>query len=459
MADAGASNSQNVIKEYVIMAAPKQKGASTFLGRFPLGIPDLTPSKSECNIKKEEQDESGVLPGWLIEDRPGHVAQRGTIANPSSNVGYFVLKGTGPNQLTSIVVDDWYNFRPVVQHEVPSLEDAEELMRRGKRPHVAKSISEKLNRVAMMNSREGSTEEGGEKKVDSDDSEYDEERERKPKRKKQGKGARGGDKSEKNEDLSSGEEDAVPEEKIKPDGVEDWEYEEDVADDDLNMGEVNPDDDAEAEAELRKFVGSDSSDEEEEQEAEELNDSAKRIKKLLKKTGLESDSDKDEEVDDLDEMAAGAGALLERATASRANKRKIAETSGKEKKDDSKSKPEKSKSGKDSASKDDSSPSSKRAKTSNPSSNASKSSSSPKSKAGNQKPGDPKSIDIHEIVRFLRSHGPLPLGELISAFRKIIKSREDNKEFITRVKKVATFMEHPEGSGKKLVCIKKKLEK
>lgn len=71
----------------------------------------------------------------------------------------------------------------------------------------------------------------------------------------------------------------------------------------------------------------------------------------------------------------------------------------------------------------------------------------------------PKSIETHEIVNFLRSRGPMPLEELIAAFKKIISGKEDHQKFIGRVKKLATFMEYPEKSGKKAVVLKKIKEK
>lgn len=73
--------------------------------------------------------------------------------------------------------------------------------------------------------------------------------------------------------------------------MEDWEFEEDYDDDDVAMGELDADND-EAEQEYRRFVGSDS-----DEEAEELNESGKMLKKLLKKTGLD-ESDSEGEADD-----------------------------------------------------------------------------------------------------------------------------------------------------------------
>lgn len=71
----------------------------------------------------------------------------------------------------------------------------------------------------------------------------------------------------------------------------------------------------------------------------------------------------------------------------------------------------------------------------------------------------PKSIETHEIVKFLRTRGPMPLEELIAAFKKIIDGKEENQKFIGRVKKLATFVEYPEKSGKKAVVLRKIKEK
>lgn len=93
-------------------------------------------------------------------------------------------------------------------------------MRKGKRPHVAKSISDKLNRVAQ-DTTEAPSDVAAERKFDSDDSEFDEEREFRPKKKKPIDPSAKGNKSDKLDNLSSGDEAPAPEdtETWKPVGV------------------------------------------------------------------------------------------------------------------------------------------------------------------------------------------------------------------------------------------------
>lgn len=93
-------------------------------------------------------------------------------------------------------------------------------MRKGKRPHVAKSISDKLNRVAQ-DTTEGPSDTGPERKFDSDDSEFDEEREFRPKKKKPVDPNSKGNKPDKAENYSSGDEPPAAEETEtwKPVGV------------------------------------------------------------------------------------------------------------------------------------------------------------------------------------------------------------------------------------------------
>lgn len=77
-------------------------------------------------------------------------------------------------------------------------------MKKGKRPHVAKSITDRLMRTAPT-VPDTPLEGANEKKADSEDSEFDEEREPRPKKKSK-ESAKARTPAEKNDNISSGDE-------------------------------------------------------------------------------------------------------------------------------------------------------------------------------------------------------------------------------------------------------------
>ena len=56
-----------------------------------------------------------------------------------------------------------------------------------------------------------------------------------------------------------------------------------------------------------------------------------------------------------------------------------------------------------------------------------------------------------EILRLLKSSGPLTTSELTSRFRKRLSTQQDKQAFTAHVKKVSKLEERPPGSGNKFV--------
>eukprot|EP00210_Caulerpa_lentillifera_P002724 g2604.t1 len=206
--------------------------------------------------------------GWMIEDNPGSQTHKGTPASIDDIKNLVLLKRKSNGRMVVEFVDEAFNFRPTIRHKVYTLEEAELLMLANQKPKLASALK------AQFDAKEHKSNEDS----DSEESEHKQDA-KKPKKAKIDE-----DGNEKEEESRAARTlrdvvavDALIDE-IKPEHVEDWEYDEEADDDDLNMGEGDfaEEEQYELEAEHKKHAGSDSSD-------DELDERGKHLKKLIKK--------------------------------------------------------------------------------------------------------------------------------------------------------------------------------
>ncbi|PSC70431.1 transcription initiation factor IIF subunit alpha isoform X2 isoform A [Micractinium conductrix] len=325
-------------QEFTIRAAGADKAALRHLvARFPLAFrpapgsevvaqaPDLKRPRESWAMGQMEEAEARPgtrgMPGqWVLEEksgRPRFVGQpEGGLRD--TGAGYFLLmKGKGA-EFIAVPVSDMFTFKPALQRKHQTLEEAEEAMRAQREQHqranprLARAIArDEEDPLAML---EEEDKEDGEE----EDAEWKAMKERAAARTvvkaapaqqaaERRRAAGGGDDDEPEEDHAE-----------RPEKGEDWEHEDVAADDDLDMGD-NEDEEEGAGSPVRRGVASDS-DEEAGAGALQPEKAKKRLKKMMRETGLEDSSDEegeegegDEESEsimdeeDLDRMAGAAG--------------------------------------------------------------------------------------------------------------------------------------------------------
>lgn len=233
---------------------------------------------------------------------------------------------------------------------------------------------------------------------------------------------------------------------FKPSDAEDWEHEIAADDDDLDMGDgSNEEEDVDlggmktkgrASPSISANEGDMSSD------GEGLGDSSlrQRMKRVLRKTGLSSDSegdaseDEEEEDDDVDELDRMASAELPmfRPTGER-EARQVGENDGGLKK--RKLPPDVSSEKEERAGEEEAQLKRQRSEI----------------------PAETTAQDIpteQEIISLLSSKGRLQLSEIASVFRSRLRNAQERKQFTLRVKGVAKLDPHPDPSGKKYLILK-----
>lgn len=231
----------------------------------------------------------------------------------------------------------------------------------------------------------------------------------------------------------------------KPSDAEDWEHEIAADDDDLDMGDgSNEEEDVDlggmkpkgrASPSISANEGDMSSD------GEGLGDSSlrQRVKRVLRKTGLSSDSegdgseddDEDYDVDELDRMASAELPML-RPPVDRATRQVDEEEGGMKKRKF----PAEVSSEKEEVEEEEAQLKRQRSEI-------------PAETATQQ--GIPTE---QEIITLLSSKGRLQLSEIASVFRSRLRNAQERKQFTLRVKGVAKLDPHPDPSGKKYLILK-----
>ena len=231
----------------------------------------------------------------------------------------------------------------------------------------------------------------------------------------------------------------------KPSDAEDWEHEIAADDDDLDMGDgSNEEEDVDLGGMKTKGRASPSISADEgdmSSDGEGLGDSSlrQRMKRVLRKTGLSSDSEgdvsddeddeEDDDVDELDRMAS-AELAMSRPTADREKvseddgglkKRKLSPTVSSEKEEKAEGEEAHIK------------------------------------RQRSEIPVESTAQGIpteQEIISLLSSKGRLQLSEIASVFRSRLRDAQERKQFTLRVKGVAKLDPNPDPSGKKYLILK-----
>ncbi|KAI3426211.1 hypothetical protein D9Q98_008587 [Chlorella vulgaris] len=272
------------------------------------------------------------MPGqWVLEEqvtgRPRFVGQpEGGMRD--TGAGYFLLmKGKG-NEFIAVPVADVVTFKPALQRRQQSLEEAEAAMQAQREQHGRANP-----RLARAIARDGAEADPLTILRDENEADSDEEwkgiKERAAARQvakaaaapqqQQPQQARQQQRKQAGAAGGGGEELPGEDHAELSDKGEDWEHEDEAADDDLDMGESDGEPDVGSP--IRKGgVSSDSEEEEEEGAPVQPGKAKRRLKRMMRDTGLADSDDEEEEAadreeesesimdeEDLDRMAGVAG--------------------------------------------------------------------------------------------------------------------------------------------------------
>lgn len=230
----------------------------------------------------------------------------------------------------------------------------------------------------------------------------------------------------------------------KPSDAEDWEHEIAADDDDLDMGDGSNEEEEDVDHGGMKNKGraspSISADEGDmSSDGEGLGDSSlrQRMKRVLRKTGLSSDSegdvsdDDEEEDDDVDELDRMASAELPMSRPTADLREKVSEDDGGLKK-----------------------------RKLAPPASSEKEERAEETQIKRQRSEIPVESTAQgipteqEIISLLSSKGRLQLSEIASVFRGRLRDAQERKQFTLRVKGVAKLDPNPDPSGKKYLILK-----
>ncbi|CAL4913566.1 unnamed protein product [Urochloa decumbens] len=311
-----------LIREYDVRIDTSAEKAH-FIGRFTTGLPPMSKKSSGGNkwSLRKEAPQGRQLTGnmrekyynrrpWILEDETGEHQYQGQTEDLQAT--YYSLTPKGKDVLTAVPVGSWYNFGKVAQYKQLTLEEAEEKM--NKRRSSASGCEQRLIKVATngasafssgvkeeevnegaangVHPKKGDRNENG---IQSDKGEVDEE---------------GGAATKNRHDLTTKGMDEDDEEGGKDrdfdldDEIEKgdhWEHEETFTDDDETLDvdiEERPDL-ADPEAAPPEIKQDDN--ENELGSSGNLSKSGQELKKLLRRTAGENESDTDDKNTDEDE--------------------------------------------------------------------------------------------------------------------------------------------------------------
>lgn len=305
----------------------------------------------------------------MIEDGPGSQTHKGTPASMEDIKNLVLLKRKSDGRMVVEFIDEAFNFRPTIRHKVYTLEEAELLMSAKQKPKLASALKAQFDK----------------KTATKDDSDQEEVEQRKVKKAKKRDDAE--DSPEDGRAARTLREviavDALIDE-IRPEDVEDWEYDEEADDDDVNMGEGDfaEEEQFELEAEYKKNAGSESSD-------DELDERGKQLKKLIKKGPTIT-------------------APLPTAPATEPVQTE------------------------DPVPKPDPVPTKEPGQTKEP--------------VPKNEPVPSKELSRSDLIQYLQRNGPLPLKAVIDFYKPCVRTKEQKHRFIQLVKEVATIEGNASGS-------------
>jgi hypothetical protein len=423
--------------EYTIRALSQRKSEQqkTIVGRFPGKAPSL---KSETDWTLQSETFQGTVSKWLLKNSTTEETYRGapdgglTGSKPSN---YFILiKRKG--DFVAVPVDGWVTFRQSTRRGDISLDDAEAAMKhRRLQAQKGDPVS-----AALVTAVEGKGALG--------DDEHDSDEEWKGvkasaalklnvlKEKRHVK--------EEEEDMNVLMQSTALDfkDEYKPSDAEDWDHEIAADDDDLDMGDgSNEEEDVDLGGMKTKGRASPSISADEgdmSSDGEGLGDSSlrQRMKRVLRRTGLSSDSEgdvsDDEEDDDVDELDRMASAELPMSRPT-VDREKASEDDGGLKK-----------------------------RKLSPTVSSEKGESAEEEEAQIKRPRSEIPVEStaqgipteQEIISLLSSKGRLQLSEIASVFRGRLRDAQERKQFTLRVKGVAKLDPNPDPSGKKYLILK-----
>ncbi|BBN04947.1 transcription initiation factor TFIIF subunit alpha [Marchantia polymorpha subsp. ruderalis] len=480
-----------LIREYSVKNHVPSK--QFFVGRFHQGIPHFAKKKTgetKWAMQKDgaqgrqltdTQKEKFKLKPWILEDDIGVQQFTGQLEG-GQQATYFLLIMSG-NDFQALPAGNWYNFHKVAQYKQLTLEEAEEQMKNRRKTadgyqrwmmKAANTGAAAFGGIADDEKVTGGGGSSGRRKgpeddddgvgADSDKGEEDEDEEEARTKRLGLKNAAGGDEDgeEPAMDLDLDEE--------EPEKGDDWEHEETFTDDDEAVGNDPEEriDQENPEVPPPPEIKQEEEDEEEGQENPQeepggLSKSGKELKKLLGKAAKEDDSNEEEDEEDgdedvdLDNEDIGLSPVLaptrkdgpkdepaestpvKPAAAAKATPASASAAKGKRKAAD-----ESKANGAASAKKAKAEPKTSPVAASKKDVNAAvKAATTPSAKApvaaAAAKPAPPanQAVTEDEVMRVLKSTGPIKSTDLVAKFRSRLRSPEDKSAFAAILKKIS----------------------
>lgn len=310
---AGARVVCALVQEFPIRAADPARACWT--GRFSLPQAKVEGAQKSvfAHAKKWKMERKGDG-GYVLAGRKPTRTFVGAKEAQNTSL-YQVFSFQGSEEVLSIPVSEWYQFRmQTVQRQQFTLEEAEEMMKQKRMTEI--SVQQKHFGRKLEGSLEDAAEaEDRDERSDSESDSEEDDLEIKPQTKKAAKKEdddEGGDEKEAEPAKASGRGERRGAD--SPERGEDWEHDHGHAtDDEEEAGAVDrqlnqeEQEDEVAWRQRKHFdkLGEDEDEDEDDADAEDgaaLNTGGKMIKKLIRKIGLDSDDSDDDEDDAEDDM-------------------------------------------------------------------------------------------------------------------------------------------------------------